>query len=320
MDRIKGSLELLSDIQLKADMEGLDAESKTLLRNKEVLAVILQGVVEEYAGYSLKDIMGFIGPVNGDQEVSPGRTNSQIRGENAETIHLNEKTSYFDMAFRAKDPRCSDGDVQVSLHIDIEMQKRYKMPYPIEKRGMYYLPRRLSSQLSLATEDTDYDQLEKCYSIWICRDRIPKDSRYSISFYRVTNTQTIGAGMVPKEHYDLMTLVVIKLGHKVYNGRKGEDGYSLLRFLNAILYPHRNDFMETITEYVDLSENEDLRKEAEQVNGLGLSILEEGIQALITDNLEEKIPRERIIAKLCRHFHLTQESAEQYYEQFAVEV
>ena len=41
---------------------------------------------------------------------------------------------------------------------------------------------------------------------------------------------------------------------------------------------------------------------------------------MITDNLEEKIPRERIIAKLCRHFHLTQESAEQYYEQFAVEV
>lgn len=64
------------------------------------------------------------------------------------------------------------------------------------------------------------------------------------------------------------------------------------------------------------------------MNGLGQSILEEGIEegmkkgikALIVDNLEEQTPRERIIAKLCRHFQLTQERAEQYYEQFAVEM
>lgn len=43
------------------------------------------------------------------------------------------------------------------------------------------------------------------------------------------------------------------------------------------------------------------------MNGLGQSILEEGIEegmkkgikALIADNLEEQTPRERIIAKLC---------------------
>lgn len=120
-----------------------------------------------------------------------------------------------------------------------------------------------------------------------------------------------------------MTLVVIRLGHKVYNGEKGGEGYDLLRFLNTIMYPHREDFMKVIAEYVDFSENEELRKEAGQMNGLGRSILEEGreegrkegIQALIADNLEEQVPKERIILKLQKHFSLTREKAEQYYEE-----
>lgn len=63
----------------------------------------------------------------------------------------------------------------MSLHVDVEPQKSYQPGYPIEKRGLYYLARSLSSQLSLVTEATDYGQLEKCYGIWICRDDIPQE-------------------------------------------------------------------------------------------------------------------------------------------------
>ena len=58
MDRIKGSMEALSAMQLTADMEGLDAQSKAVLHSKEVLAVILQGTVEEYKEYSRKKNYG----------------------------------------------------------------------------------------------------------------------------------------------------------------------------------------------------------------------------------------------------------------------
>ena len=72
------------------------------------------------------------------------------------------------------------------------------------------------------------------------------------------------------------------------------------------------------------------------MTGLGLSIFEEGlikgrkegkleatlegIQALIEDNLEEQIPRERSLEKLQRRFHLTEEKAIEYYEKFAGKV
>lgn len=81
--------------------------------------------------------------------------------------------------------------------------------------SMQHLARRLSSQLSLITERIDYSQLEKCYSIWICRDDIPKEERYTISVYEIANTKNIGINTLPKENYDLMTWVVIKLGNRV---------------------------------------------------------------------------------------------------------
>lgn len=306
MDKIKGSMEALNAMQITADTEGLDAESKTLLHSKEVLAVILQGTVEEYNGCSLEEIMGFIeaDSITDAKEISNGRTNTQIHGENTEFVQLGEKTSNFDVAFRARNPLLSDGDVQVSLHVDIEPQKTYRPGYPIEKRGVYYLARRLSSQLSLITDATDYNQLEKCYSIWICRDDIPVKERYSISFYEIVNTENVGnnmeqEGKPAKNNYDLLKLVIIRLGQKVYNGEKGNKGYGLLRFLNAIMYPHREDFMDTVSEYIDFSENEELWKEVKHMSGLGQSVLEEGIEQGIERGIERGIEQrnEELIIK-----------------------
>ena len=288
---LPGSMETLSALQLTENMEGLDAQSKQLLHSREVLAVILQGVVEEYRGYSRKEIMEMIEPdsISGEKEVSTGRTNSTIQGSATEFTQLNEKASRFDVAFRARNPKLSKKDMLVSLHVDVEEQKSYRPGYPIEKRGMYYLARSLSSQLSLVTEKTNYGQLEKCYSIWICRDDVPKDARYSVSVYEMVNTKdTSGAGL-DKEIYDLMTLVIIKLGNKVYNGEKGDEDFDLLHFLNAVMYPHREDFMKTISEYIDFSENEELWEEASQMTGLGQSILEEGIERGIERGMERGI-------------------------------
>lgn len=331
MDKLKGSMDVLNAMQLTAEMEGLDAQSKTLLRSKEVLAVILQGVVAEYQGYSRREIMDFIeaDSIVDGKEVSPGRTNSLIQGDSAEFVQLNEKTSNFDLAFRAKNPLLSTEDVLVSLHVDVEPQKTYRPGYPIEKRGLYYLARSLSSQLSLATETTDYGQLEKCYSIWICRDDIPKEDRYSISFYEVINTKNVGGSTVDKDNYDLMTLVIIKLGDEEYYGAERNEEFDLFRFLNTIMYPHREDFMDTISDYFDFSENEELWMEEPHMfslsqciyeDGLGKGIekgiekgMEQGIEALIRNNIMEGIPKERTIANMRKFFGLTEEKAEEYF-------
>ena len=104
----------------------------------------------------------------------------------------------------------------MNLHIDIEPQKEYKPGYPIEKRGIYYLARELSSQLSLVTEDTNYSSLSKCYSIFICRDGVPKDEQFSISVIEMSNTRNYGKCHPEKKNYDLLTLVIIRLGNQIF--------------------------------------------------------------------------------------------------------
>lgn len=102
------------------------------------------------------------------------------------------------------------------------------------------------------------------------------DTAFSSSHYEMVNLKNIGNNAVAKENYDLLKLVVIKLGDRVYNGNAGDEGFEILRFLNALMYPHREDFMDTMSEYIDFSDNEELLQEAENMEGLGQSILEEG--------------------------------------------
>ena len=141
-----------------------------------------------------------------------------------------------------------------------------------------------------------------------------------------------------------MTLIVIKLGDEVYNGDKEEEGYVLFRFLNLIMYPHKDDFMANMSEYIDYSDNEELWKEVtdvstiEQIKYEGMKeklteelteqitknvteqITKEGIRIFILSSLEDNIPKERTLAKLQRHYHITKEKAEQYYREFTAEI
>jgi hypothetical protein len=279
-EAINGSLNVLNSFQLTENMTGLDSASKNVLHNVEVLATILKNVIPEYSDYTKNEVMGFIDmeSCSDETEVSPGRTNTEISDEITEYQVLNEKTSNFDLTFNAKNPKLSNAKIVIRLHIDMEPQKTYRPGYPIEKRGYYYLARRFSSQLSLVFNDTDYNSLEKCYSIWICRDDVPKDEMYSVSFYEITNSMNIGNCHPKKEDYDLMTLVLIRLGDKVYNGDMNDKGHDLFDFLNLIMYPHDEDFINNVSRYIDFSNNAELKREVGNMSGLGECVLKDGIK------------------------------------------
>ena len=182
-------------------------------------------------------------------------------------------------------------EITVNLHFDIEPQTTYRPGYPIEKRGLYYLARELSAQLSLVTENTDYRCLEKRYSIWICRDDVPRKERFSISFFEFSNTLNYGECHPRKDDYDLLTLVIIRLGDKVFResekaGMPAEKD-EMMEFLHAIMYPHTQDFLTTVKKYIDFSENEELWKESDNMTGLGMSIAKESGEEGWQSGLEE---------------------------------
>jgi hypothetical protein len=222
--------------------------------------------------------------------VSQGRTNTEVSSDNKEYQALNEKTSDFDFTFDAKNPKLSNKEMQINIHFDLEPQLDYRPGYFIEKRGIYYLSRRISSQLSLVTDNTNYNKLEKCYSIWICRDRIPISERYSVSVYEFKNTQNSCDFTPPHEAYDLMTLVIIRLGNKVYGGKEEDEYYDLFKFLNLIMYPHDKNFINDMKPYVDFSNNPELWKEADNMSGLGMAVYNDGREDA-TERLNKLIER-----------------------------
>jgi hypothetical protein len=265
-------------MQLTEKTAGLDSASKEMLHNIEIVSFIMQKVVLEYQKYSIDDIKGFIeeSTMSDDTDVSQGRTNTEVRSDNKEYQALNEKTSDFDFTFDARNPELSNKEMQINIHFDFEPQLDYRPGYYIEKRGIYYLSRRISSQLSLVTDNTNYNKIEKCYSIWICRDRIPIKERYSVSVYEFKNTQNSGDYTPPNEAYDLMTLIVIRLGDKVYGGKEEDEYYDLFKFLNLIMYPHGKNFINDMKPYVDFSNNPELWKEADNMSGLGMAVYNDG--------------------------------------------
>ena len=294
--KLHGSMDVLHSFQVTEEMENVDRTCKELYKNKEVLAIILKGVAREFENYRPAEIMDFIeaDSITDLEKVSPGHgsagggvntntsTDTRIIGDDKEFVALNEKLSLFDTKFRAVNPELSDGEITVNLHFDIEPQTTYRPGYPIEKRGLYYLARELSAQLSLVTENTDYGCLEKCYSIWICRDDVPQKERFSISLFEFSNTLNYGECYPRKEDYDLLTLVIIRLGDKVFResekaGMPAEKD-DMMEFLHAIMYPHTKDFLTTVKKYIDFSENEELWRESDNMTGLGMSIAKESWQ------------------------------------------
>ena len=112
------------------------------------------------------------------------------------------------------------------------------------------------------------------------------------------NYQNTGGVKPKKTDYDLLRLVIIRLGSDQYSGPEDD----LFRFLTALFYPHRHGVRETIERYIDFKQNEELKKEVDHMSGLGQSIYEEGIE----EGIEKGIGKGTEIHLI----HLTRKKAE----------
>lgn len=205
-------------IKLSEDKRKNDIACKKVLASKEILSYILHGVIPEYTCCSREEIAEqYIQPdaIRGEAPVAPGLTNKKeyVEGMQQEDAEFGESTIFFDVKFKALLPRNQQSKTQIGLYLDIEAQNQYHPGYPLEKRGIYYLSRLTSSQLQTVAYDTDYSSLQKSYSIWICMgDDIPQKEQLSISRYSFTKEDIYGWAKDKREHYDLMSMILIRLG------------------------------------------------------------------------------------------------------------
>ena len=241
-----------------------DEVAKENLHHPKLIAPILKAVIPEYRKYSVSEIVQFI--VKDSIEDAPVDDVSTVANLETEIASVSEKLIRYDSRFKVLNPSLSDENKKISvfLHIDLEVQNNYQPTspsYPIVKRAIYYGAREISSQLGILTDTTNYNDIEKVYSIWICNENIPDELQNTMSSYRITKTDEIGITDEIDSDYDLMNVVIIRRG-------KNTGDADIFKYLTAYFSSN----IDEICNFVDIKDDEEIMEGVKKMSGLGQSI------------------------------------------------
>lgn len=252
-----------------------DASAKRLLGQKIILAHILVKTVDEFKGMNPKNVVSFIEgePFISVIPVEPGFTNKSFQKEgrrvvgfNSENVEINEGLIRFDIVFYV---RMKDGLTQII--INIEAQKNEPNEYDILNRAIFYVSRLISSQKERDFKNTNYNDIKRVYSIWVCMNT----DENSMSYIHLAKDNVIGSYQW-RGKMDLLNIVMIGLSNEL---PKYDEKYELHRLLGTLLSEEL-----TVEERLDIIENEydipieeNIRKDVSIMCNLSQGIEDKGI-------------------------------------------
>lgn len=196
-----------------------------------------------------------------------------------ENSEINEGMIRFDIIFYV---RMKDGLSQII--VNVEAQKAEPSSYDILNRAIFYVSRMISSQKGRDFVKSNYNDIKRVYSIWICMNV----DEHSMSHIHLTKDDIIGSHNW-KGGIDLLNIVLLGLAEDL---PKKAEKYELHRLLGALLssklkvdekldiignefqIPLENDIRKDVSEMCNLSQGiEDRAYERGTANGLAKAVL-----------------------------------------------
>ena len=186
---------------------------------------------------------------------------------------LKEGKAVFDIFFVARLP---DSDSDIDFYINIEIQDDFYPGYPLSARGVYYGGRMLSMQYEDQIRHSNYGNLKKVYSIWICLNA-PKEERGSITEISLDKKVHVGYNRIRKEDYDKLSVILLYLGKE-----SEEEILGLLQtLLDETIQSERK--LAILEEEYGIVMDDETRKEIRDMCNLGDYVENKGI----TKGIEE---------------------------------
>ena len=296
-----------------------DKTAKKLLANKQILAQIMKGCVDEYSECSVDEIaekyiegtpeVGTVG-VHVDDTNRPPKAPEIITGSNNEDSTLTEGTVRYDVRFDAIAPATANDAAQqdvIRLIINVEAQTASNPGYPLTKRAIYYCSRMISAQHGPIFKKSEYGKIRKVYSIWVCTK--PFDEfQNTLTRYSIRPEQLIGNATEKSENYDLMSVVTICLGKP-----DAENYTGILKFLDVLLSSSRaaTEKKKILEEEFGVAMSEELEREVLIMCNLSQGVKAEGREEGIGIGREEGIGigEMRMLIKQVRKGRVTVEEA-----------
>lgn len=262
-----------------------DNKAKQLLGHKIILAHILVNTVAEFKGMNPADVVQYIEgePYIGSVPVDAGATNQdteKIIGLNTENSEINEGMIRFDIIFYV---RMKDGLSQII--VNVEAQKAEPIGYDILNRAIFYVSRMISSQKGRDFVKSNYNDIKRVYSIWICMNM----DEHSMSYIHLTKENIIDSHDW-KGDIDLLNIVLLGLAEDL---AERNEKYELHRLLGALLSSKLN-----VNEKLDIIENEfqipleeDIREDVNEMCNLSQGIEDRAFEKGTENGLAEAIRR-----------------------------
>ena len=283
--------ELVNAVTAADDKAQYDACAKRLVAQKMILAHILVQTVDEFKGMSLEEVAACIEgePRIGIVPIEPGMTNrvmkvldtveadgqmgEQIRGLNTEDSEINEGMIRFDIIFYV---RMKDGLAQIIINIEIQKDKPGE--YKLLNRSICYVSRMVSSQKGRDFINSNYDDMKRVFSIWICLNM----NENSLDRYYLENEKLLGDCHWEGKQ-DLLNIVLIGIAKEL---PPRDERYELHRLLGTLLSDRLKvqEKIAIIENEHQIPVNDDLRKDVNTMCNLG-----EGIEERATERTTEQI-------------------------------
>ena len=275
--------ELSKAIQATEKTQEYDNNIKFILSQKIILAHILIGTTQEFAGMRPEEILAYIeeGPQIGNVFVEPGLTNilSKIQGGNTEDAVPGEGSITYDVKFYAKylgKQKKGKENKFTKLLFDIEAQKDFYPGYDLVTRGIFYAARQISAQKGTEFEKSDYDNMKKVYSIWICLSP-PKYCENTIMRYSFQKQSLYGRTLKGHFRYDLMEVIFINLPRAV---PEEEAEPTLTGMLKTLFSPElsKETIMDRLENIYHIPMSDELEGGINAMCNFGEAILERGLK------------------------------------------
>ncbi len=270
-----------------ADREAqYDEKAKSLLGNKHILAHILVKTVDEFKGMKPTDVIPYIEgePMIGVVPLDSGLTNipkkmqnprqrqeeekkqkkgQRLVGFNSEQAVVNEGLVRFDIVFYV---RMKDGLSQ--MIVNVEAQKDNPAGYVLLNRAVFYTSRLISSQKERDFINTNYQDIRRVYSIWICMNM----SEDSLSYIHLTSEELLGSYHW-KGGVDLINIVMIGLSKELPEQKEEYELHRLLGTLFSRDLPVEERLNLIETEY-DIPVSDGMRRDVNDMCNLSQGIKE----------------------------------------------
>ena len=262
-----------------------DKAAKQILSQKKLLAWILKHTVKEFESFSIKEIAESCieHPLVATEHVNADDigidTGNKIRGSRNESDSVSEGTITFDILFHAIVPNTKE---RIALIINVEAQKNIDTPYPLIKRALYYVSRMISFQKETEFTGSDYGNIKKVYSIWLCMDSPTKQN--SITGYQIMPYEIYHMQPEDERNYDLLSIIMVYLGAEKSQNRLIE----LLRLL-FIDEASAAEKIQHLQQDYNIEFSNTQRKELNTMCNLSEGIFERGIEKGRIENVIDLI-------------------------------